>query len=773
MPATKSKEPTLNEVLSILPPGKRRGKEIVTVCPLCHEPHLHVKEEGGKVLVKCWTDNGKRCPEGAAWKRIVEMWRSGKPTTAQTLSKKVVKEEAPLGLTLAQYAEMKKLPEPWLQNHFSVSQIKCNGRPAVAIPYFGVIGHELEEVYRKFDEIPPDKPTLGLTGVKIRLSSDSHKTFWLPGTSGEYIPATYSPRGFANLGFICSPDPASKILVICEGESDAQTLWYHGICALGISGVGNWKPEFAQVLPIQEADLIYIIQEPPKKDAKVDAGAEFVGKVAADLVRAGSIPLDKVRVVSLAPAKDPSELYLDNPDGFLAAWSAATAKARQVQKTDLPEPPDTYALTDSGNAERLVKGYGEDFRYIADLEQFYVWNGSFWKPSSDGTALLPYTKQVARKIADPKWAKISESRGKRDAMIGLAKGEPEIWTNRDAFNHRPMLLNVLNGTLDLETQALREFQREDFLSVQAPVLYDPSATCPKFDAFMEFTFAGDKDVIHWVDRALGYTLTGETAEHVFFMCHGYGGNGKTQLFELIKLILGSDLAVPAKFKTFVEPKGYDPPDYELANFVRARLVTASEPSKTRELNEELLKQITGGDTIKARQIYREPFDYKPNFKLWLAMNHEPRIIGTDEGIWRRVRKIPFTQTVPPERRIKDYNKVLFREEGPGILNRLLSGVRDWLAEGLEPIGAIAEATAKYRRSQNAIQRFIDGECVIGPNMHVKCGTLYAAYVAWAKHQGELVMSSYEFSQEMERKYPKRRVHADGEHRFGIGLGATV
>jgi putative DNA primase/helicase len=214
--------------------------------------------------------------------------------------------------------------------------------------------------------------------------------------------------------------------------------------------------------------------------------------------------------------------------------------------------------------------------------------------------------------------------------------------------------------------------------------------------------------------------------------------------------------------------------YELANFRGARLVTAVEPKKAGHLDEEVLKQVTGGDTIMARQIYQEPIAYRPEFKLWLAMNNRPRIIGTDEGIWRRVRMIPFKVRIPEERKVKDYHKVLFTEEGPGILNRLLEGVQAWRAEGLKPSGAVKRETDEFRAEQNVIQGYFDTYTLSAKsNQHAKAGDLYASYKQWAEENDEYAIRQNEFAVELERRgYTKRRVRDDGFHWFGITLKAA-
>jgi putative DNA primase/helicase len=235
-------------------------------------------------------------------------------------------------------------------------------------------------------------------------------------------------------------------------------------------------------------------------------------------------------------------------------------------------------------------------------------------------------------------------------------------------------------------------------------------------------------------------------------------------------LLGPDFASPAKFSTFVDSKFHDS-KYELAAFKGKRLITAVEPRKAGHLDEEVLKQMTGGDLVRARDIYKRDVVYYPEFKLWLAMNNKPQIVGTDDGIWRRVRFVPFNCKVDDSIKIKDYAKVLFREEGPGILNRLLEGVQAWMEEGLKMSPAVAKATAEFRNDQNVIQEFFDTYTISGKNdYHASAGDLHKAYKMWANAQGEFTMRQNEFSGELARRgFEKRSGHGNVTYWWGIGL----
>jgi hypothetical protein len=406
---------------------------------------------------------------------------------------------APTGLTLSRYAEMKKLPALFLQFFYRVIEGTYQGTDGVGFPYYDENGT--------------------FAGLKSRLSESSHDARWAGKTerTGLY--------GLATLAWLAEHRWNLSGIVLCEGESDTQTLVYNGIPALGISGKSGWKSDFAKIPLLAAAKEIFVVRDEPEAE-------EFIQGVIA------SFPDGKAKKLILpggdTDKSDPSQLWINskNAEEFDQAWKQAIEGAhdRSIQNTD------------TGNAERLVKMHGLNFRWLTDTAIFRVWDGQIWKGDDAGTVLLPHTKQVVRAIADPEWRLTSESAHHRNAMISMTRGETEVLADSSLFDKHPMLLNVQNGTLDLETGNLRDFDRDDFLTKRAKVSFDPFADCPKFDEFLNFIFDGDKDTIHFLLKALGYTLTGDIGEQCFFICHGLGANGKTTLIEILMKMLGPDFA---------------------------------------------------------------------------------------------------------------------------------------------------------------------------------------------------------------------------------------
>lgn len=434
--------------------------------------------------------------------------------------------------------------------------------------------------------------------------------------------------------------------------------------------------------------------------------------------------------------------------------------------------------TDLGNARRLVAGYGKNLRFCHESGKWLVWNGEIWATDDSGI-VERFAKATVRSIYHEaggaandgdrgslaKHALKSEAEARLRAMVNLAKTEPDIPVNISQLDADPWFLNCLNGTLDLHTGRLLPHDPANLCTKTIPVAYDQHAKCPTWIAFLRRVMAEKPELIKFLQRSIGYALTGSTGEQVLFFLYGTGANGKSTFIETCRNLLG-EYAQQSEFDTFVTKKN-DGPRNDLARLKGARLVAAVEAAQGRQLAEHIIKQVTGGDTITARFLYREYFEFVPQFKLFLVANHKPVIVGTDEAIWRRIRLIPFTVTIPKEERDKHLLEKLQREL-PGILAWAVRGCLKWQEDGLGEPEAVSIATADYKREMDVMADFIEEQCVLGEQETVSAGLLYLAFQAWADKNGEEMLTQKRFGTQLR----ERGFTADKKlgQRCWVGLG---
>lgn len=400
--------------------------------------------------------------------------------------------------------------------------------------------------------------------------------------------------------------------------------------------------------------------------------------------------------------------------------------------------------TDYGNAQRLVVRHGHDLRFTKALG-WLVWDGRRWKPNDLGEVERRAKQTVRRLYAE---AEVAEDKAQRKALaawaaqcesayrirnvIELAWSEPGIAVTADQFDRHPYLLNVANGTVDLRIGELREHRRQDYLTKIIPHRYDAQATCDGWLKFLDRIFAGNERMISFVQRAAGYSLTGDCGERVLFLLYGIGANGKTVLVEVMRGVLG-DYAMRTPAQTLMAKRGDTIPN-DVARLRGARFVTASETDDNRRFAEALIKDLTGGDTIAARFMRREWFEFQPTFKLWLATNHKPIVRGTDDAIWDRIPLIPFTVTIPRDERDKDLkDKLLAQAEG--ILAWFVDGCLARQERGLDFPPEVIAATAEYRSEMDVLGAFID-ECLhFAPGLWTASGRLTNTFNQWRDENG--------------------------------------
>lgn len=448
-------------------------------------------------------------------------------------------------------------------------------------------------------------------------------------------------------------------------------------------------------------------------------------------------------------------------------------------------PDDIAELTDVFNAKLLIKLHGEDIRYCPEWRGngWLVWNGQRWlegaahQVTQMAISTIETLKTERDKLtsADDKRAfdahiKWSSRAAGLEATLKIARTFPEVNISPRQLNAKPFLLNTPKGklsTLDLEHMKMRRPRREDYLTRMIDIPYSPDAKCPQWLAFLDTITCGDKELADYLQRAVGYSITGSTKEQVMFHLYGSGRNGKTTFLDTIHALLGT-YARQASMDTFIVKRFGNSSD-DLANLQGARFVVASESEENARLHESLVKQITGGGVISARRLYENWFEYNPEFKVWLDTNHMPTIKGTDFGIWRRMRVIPFNATIEDAQVDLNLPEKL-KAELPGILAWAVQGCAKWGKYGLGMPAAVKKATGQYRTAMDTVGVFLS-ECTLegdGVGFEISAADLYKLYEQWAEENGEhSKMPKRHLGLKLkERGYRSERRHSG---RFWMGL----
>lgn len=441
--------------------------------------------------------------------------------------------------------------------------------------------------------------------------------------------------------------------------------------------------------------------------------------------------------------------------------------------------------TDLGNARRLVRMFGQDMRYVPARGEWRVWTGTHWARDETGH-VERFAKAVAEELYREAGFELDERRRRELAkhamqsesvrairgMVTLAQSERGIAEAPSAFDRDLWLLNVANGTIELRTQGLldaaklREHRRGDLITKLIPVAYDPSATCETFLAFLKRIFSDRQQLIEYVQRAIGYSLTGLTTEQILWLCWGVGANGKTTLMQAIaRLLSGYSASLAAE--TLLARKGDTALAMnDLAEVQGARFVVAVESDMGRRLAEALVKAVTGGESVKVKRLYADVYAITPTFKLWIGTNHKPVIRGTDHAIWRRIHLVPF-ETIIPEAEQDHQLLDKLEAERPGILAWAVAGCLAWQRGGLGTPEEVRRATAAYRSEMDALGDFLADRCILDAQAAVTAGELHDAYSDWSKRAGEAQLSKRALHLQLtERGFVARRTKNE---RTWVGL----
>lgn len=455
--------------------------------------------------------------------------------------------------------------------------------------------------------------------------------------------------------------------------------------------------------------------------------------------------------------------------------SAATDLARRGYGTRAVTPPELqewiidgveyldpgYRHNDDGNGRYLRDRIKGRYVHVTEEDQFYVWDGTVWKPDAANTIEYEF-KLMAREMADR-----AEARGDSKALkrwvdagnmprirggVNAMKTEAGIAISVHEFNVNRHKVNVVNGILDLETGVLAPHDSDEMMTRTMGVAYDPEATAPRFEQFMEEVLP-DAGTRSYVQRAVGYTLLGDADQRALFLIHGPSGTGKSQFIRIMEMVFG-DYAATAPPGTFKASRDKAPSN-DLHRLRGRRFVSTSETADNARFDEDLIKRLTGRDQMSSRELYQKFQEWTPECSLWLATNHPPRFNSDDDAIWRRSKLIPFmTQFINDGSEIPDIARKVLWEERDGIFNWILRGVREYLQVGLGEPEAVQQAAIAHRAQSDSVVRFLDdkvneGVLIFGPQYQMTVMDLYNMYSTWSVAVGEHKLGSTRFGHRLQ------------------------
>ena len=449
-----------------------------------------------------------------------------------------------------------------------------------------------------------------------------------------------------------------------------------------------------------------------------------------------------------------------------------------------------HTLNDIGMGRRIVAVANGTLRYVSDRGVWFQYNGKFWE--ADSKALGP--AKVAKTAGERLWREMAElgpevpkavygfakganSRRSIDAGVALARSEPGVEAKSSQFDTNPFLLNCKNGVLNMRTLKLAPHEAGQLLTKIANVEFDPQASCPKWREFIKTVTCGDDELARFLQRSFGLALSADQSEQALWVHHGEGGNGKGTFLTVVSEMMG-DYSGSAAIESFVHQRNEADRTRAVVGLIGKRLAFAQETDEACKLSEQAVKALTGSDPITFRRLYEEETETFPTWHIHLAVNERPQIRGTDHGIWRRVKLVPWNhQFDKAEERKRSVVIDEFMAEAPGILNWLLAGFTDWMANGLQEPAAVLAATEDYREESDVLGDWVADDCETGPRLMTPAVDLFTAYREWCKRCGLRPFTRTRFGTEMTKRgflaeRPKEGGYRDKTIRLGIAPRQT-
>ncbi|MFR5594659.1 MAG: phage/plasmid primase, P4 family [Clostridium perfringens] len=603
-----------------------------------------------------------------------------------------------------------------------------------------------------------------------------------PGAKKAYYPG--QEQLLYNLPNVIKGIKEGQTIFITEGEKDSDSLITRGLIATTTS-IGATKGDLGKKWPsrfnsfFKGANVVLL----PDND---EPGKRFMEHIAIELKNiANNIKI--VELPDLSKKEDITDwLEYGNDIYDLQALVKRTDEFIEFKGNIIYD----YNWSDVGNAERLISLHGKDIKFNVNSGKWYVWNGVNWELDNSfkvenlyRTVLRRFQNaipninisddEIATKKQQEKAKSFvlrNETDGKIKSVLNQAKtfkGINFMESDKDDY-----LFNTPNGTINLRDLSQKKHDRKDLITQCSNYSFNrENDKCPNWIAFLNRIFCGDQELINYVQKAVGYSLTGDMSEQCLFMLWGGGANGKSTFVKALEDIMGT-YAATIKGETLMEKNGQDGARGDLARLTNKRVVIASELQEGQVFNEPLLKVLSAGETLPVRFMYQEEFMLKPKFKLWIMTNKKPKVKGNDHGIWRRWRMIPFKYKFTEKEKDPNFYEEKLKPELEGILLWAITGYQMWKKEGFEAPKEVMEAVEDYKMDMDQVARFIEDCCKVGEGYECTGSAMYDEYINWCIAEGEnYKMTNHKLARDLKEKGFVNKRDMNGKKWIGIGVNS--
>ncbi len=558
-----------------------------------------------------------------------------------------------------------------------------------------------------------------------------------------------------------------------EGEKDVQTMETLDLFATTAGGATAWYSDLARYF--EGLDVI-ILQD------NDEAGEKLSRQMLQDLCKTAK----SIKVVI------PSDQAHGDVTDYMRAGHTKhqlleMVQAKQEEQVEVKTPLKAYRLDDTDNAHTMMHLFGESLCYAYDLNKWFLYNGVKWQEDRvDGVRLLANQmidrmeedfELLASAIDDEKERKKQEliyemhlkscrsNRGKTSILNETKHLLPIVSTD---FNTRRELLNTPQATYNVIEKKSYPHSPQDYLSQPTSIPIVEGAKAPTWERFIRQIFLGDRALMRYVQKAIGYSLTGFTKEQCMFIGYGDGANGKGVFKDVLSYVLNDYVKCP-QAETISQIRQGSEASPDIINLMDARFVVCVESNKGVRFNEGLIKQLTGEDKVTARRLYCEPISFIPHFKLWLFTNHTPEIVGTDTGIWRRLKIIPFALDLAEDKKDRDLKDKLMKEV-EGILWWCIQGINMYLEEGLQEPQVMIDIAREFRGESDLLGQFLCDSVIEKEGNRVQAKELYSQYLEWCRENNETPDNRTRFGLDMKKRLKK--IH-DGRYVYYVDIALTL